>query len=203
MFQKVAKLGHPGGELGGTQSWVVGGGAAWWECLTNLGVGVARDLRALTGWKGTKKKGASLDHMRGATIHQPRMWIARLSGGFGHKVEGCNEGLCALSGPRPQKRCLCSLLPLLKWFGVECFMSRVRVFRWIWWQSQWEGHNVPVLSKLGWANEHMHTNECGSYVLFPPCFILISKIWMNLVLLRFCAEPQDAVCRTRLQNPDP
>ena len=49
VFQKIAKLGHPGGELGGTQSWVVGGGAAWWEYLTNLGVGVARDLRAPTG----------------------------------------------------------------------------------------------------------------------------------------------------------
>ena len=126
--------------------------------------------------------------MRGATIHQPRMWIARLGGGFGHKVEGCNGGLCALSGPRPHKRCLCSLLSLLKWFGVECFMSRVRVFRWIWWHSQWEEHNVPVLSKLGWANKHMHTNECGSYVLFPPCFILISKNWMNLV---YCVSAQN------------
>ena len=91
--------------------------------LDKLGGGGRKGFAGANRLKGDKKGGASLDHMRGATIHQPRMWIARLSGGSGHKVEGCNEGLCALSGPRPHKKV--PPQPLVSFEMVWCGMFHV------------------------------------------------------------------------------
>ena len=56
MFQKIAKLGHPGGELGGTQSWVVGGAQRGGR-LDKLGGGGRKGFAGANRLKRDKKKG--------------------------------------------------------------------------------------------------------------------------------------------------
>ena len=71
--------------------------------LDKLGGGGRKGFAGANRLKGDKKRGClSGSHARSHNTPAEDV-IARLSGGLGHKVEGCNEGLCALSGPRLHK----------------------------------------------------------------------------------------------------
>ena len=110
--------------------------------------------------------------------------------GLGHKVEGSNEGLYSAQKCQPS---------LLEWFGVECFTSCVAcaLLDLVAVSRRGTQHAWIVLSTK-WGEQ---TITCTPTNADPPCFILTSKIWMSPVLLPFCAEPQDEICRKRCPDP--